>query len=132
MTLVLEAVAPDIDTMDADSLAKAQQEYRALRSQAGWRFRGLWLRNHAVYLFVIFGFLFLVGNSMSSVADSGALAMVGVAVWVAWLLVSRFKLGAYLKKWHDEETAAKEIYSQHKETLARIRERAAALAAQSN
>ena len=131
MTLALETATADIAAMDAEKIAEALETYRALRSQAGWKFRGLWLRNHAVYLVVIFGFLFLVGNSMSSVAESGALAMAAVALWVGWILVSRFKLGTYLKKWHDEETAAKEIYNQHKDTLARLRERAAILSAQS-
>jgi hypothetical protein len=127
----MEPAVDDIAAMDAEKLARMREEYRALRSRAGWKYRGLWLRNHAAYLGVIFGFLFLVGNSMSYVSDSGLLAMAGMSLLVAWFLVSRLQLGAYLKRWHGEEAAAKEAYSRYKDTLAQIHERAAILASQS-
>jgi hypothetical protein len=132
VTTVSDPIVDSIDAMDAATLAQLREKYRAPRSRAGWKYRQLWLRNHAIYLGVIFGFLFVVGNSMSSVAGEGALVMVAMALFVGWLLISRFKLGAYLKKWHDEEAAAKAIYSLHTDTLAHIHERAATIATQPN
>jgi hypothetical protein len=127
VTAILEPPVADIDAMDAETLALTRETYRALRSAAGWRYRRLWLRNHTAYLGVIFGFLFLVGNSSSAVADSGVLAMAGIALVVAYFLISRFKVGAYLKKWHAQEVEAKETYGRHSEILAHIRRRAALL-----